>query len=175
MSGRPSPRPEIATFAMGCFWQPDELFRTLKGVLSTEVGYTGGHLERPTYEQVCSGASGHAEAVRVAFDPEATDYETLLQIFWTRHDPTTLNRQGPDIGTQYRSAIFTTTPRQHRQALESLERVQREGLWGDAKVHTQIEPAGPWWPAEAYHQKYLCQRGITHCHLPVAPRGLRRG
>lgn len=162
--------PQSAVFAMGCFWQPDEHFRKLPGVLSTEVGYTGGKRDHPSYEQVCTGVSGHAEAVRIRFDPAKTSFEILLREFWENHDPTTLNRQGPDHGEQYRSAIFCQDGEQLAQANASRDRVAREKLWGDAPIVTAIGPAQSFWPAEEYHQKYLQKRGITHCHLPRPPR-----
>ncbi len=160
---------ETAVFAMGCFWQPEEFFRPMPGVLATEVGYVGGHVERPTYEQVCSGRTGHAEAVRISFDPAIISYADLLDLFWNNHNPTTLNRQGPDIGTQYRSAIFAQGPGQLRQALASRDQAAKDGSWGDKPITTEIVEGKAWWPAEDYHQKYLQQRGITQCHLPEAP------
>ncbi len=172
MSGPgPSAGPATAIFAMGCFWQPDELFRVVAGVLSTEVGYTGGRTERPTYEDVCSHTTGHAEAVRILFDPVRVPYRALLDVFWNNHDPTTPNRQGPDVGEQYRSAIFCVEEAHLAEALASREAVSRARLWGPAPVVTVIERAGPWWPAEEVHQKYLMKRGVTHCHLPTPPRG----
>ena len=163
--------PGVAIFAMGCFWQPDEHFRKLKGVLKTEVGYSGGKRSAPSYEQVCSGATGHAEALRIEFDPALTSYGALLEEFWHNHDPTTLNRQGPDWGEQYRSAIFCTDTAQMEEALASRNRVLAQALWGEDPVVTQIQPAGDWWPAEDYHQKYLQKRGVTQCHLPRPPKG----
>jgi peptide-methionine (S)-S-oxide reductase len=160
---------EIATFAMGCFWQPDEFFRTVPGVLATEVGYTGGRRPKPTYEQVCTGTTGHAEAVKVTFDPAKTSYAQLLDLFWNNHNPTTLNRQGPDIGTQYRSGIYANSPEQLKEALATRDQVAKDGLWGSHPITTEIVAAQEWWPAEGYHQKYLFQRGITQCHLPEAP------
>jgi len=158
---------------MGCFWQPDEFFRTVPGVLSTEVGYTGGRGERPTYEQVCGHSTGHAEAVKITFDPSRVTYGRLLDLFWNNHDPTTLNRQGPDTGDQYRSAIFCADDGQLAEAKASRDRVAREKLWGSDPIVTAIAPAAAWWPAEGYHQKYLMKRGVTQCHLPTPPRGRR--
>jgi peptide-methionine (S)-S-oxide reductase len=158
-----------ATFAMGCFWQPDEFFRTVPGVLATEVGYTGGTTKNPTYEQVCSGRTGHAEAVRLTFDPDQVSYAQLLDLFWNNHNPTTLNRQGPDVGTQYRSGIYAQDQEQLKAALDSKAQVAKEELWGPAPLTTEIALAKDWWPAETYHQKYLQLRGITQCHLPQAP------
>ena len=162
---------QYAIFAMGCFWQPDEHFRKLPGVLSTEVGYIGGKRPKPTYEQVCTGVTGHAEAVRIGFDPALTSYPVLLRQFWENHDPTTLNRQGPDWGEQYRSGIFATDTAQMEQALQSRQQVIDEQLWGSDPIVTQIVPAGDWWAAEDYHQKYLQKRGVTQCHLPTPPKG----
>jgi peptide-methionine (S)-S-oxide reductase len=163
--------PHTAIFAMGCFWQPDEYFRKLPGVISTEVGYIGGKVPKPSYERVCTGVSGHAEAVRIQFDPAKTTYAALLGEFWENHDPTTLNRQGPDHGEQYRSAIFCTDAAQLDEAMASRDKVAMEGLWGPDAITTVIQPAPEFWPAEDYHQKYLMKRGITQCHLPSPPRG----
>ncbi len=149
---------ETATFAAGCFWGVEAAFRRLNGVQETAVGYTGGDSADPTYQQVCAGDTGHAEAVRVTFDPERIGYEQLLEVFWTIHDPTQLNRQGPDIGSQYRSAIFTHSPEQERAARESLERQAQKGRHG-RKIVTEIVPAPPFYMAEDYHQQYLEKRG----------------
>ena len=149
-----------ATFAAGCFWGVEEAFRNLPGVLSTTVGYSGGHAASPTYEQVCSGRTGHAESVQVEYDPARVSYETLLDVFWNEHDPTTLNRQGPDVGTKYRSAIFFHDPEQQAAALASKARL--EG--GDTlrrPIVTEIVPAVPFYPAEDYHQQYFAKRGRT--------------
>ncbi|HTB22995.1 MAG TPA: peptide-methionine (S)-S-oxide reductase MsrA [bacterium] len=162
---------ETAIFAMGCFWQPDEFFRTVPGVLATEVGYIGGSVEEPSYEQVCGHRTGHAEAVKITFDPSVVSYGKLLDLFWNNHDPTTLNRQGPDIGDQYRSAVFCADEDQRLEAVASRGRVAREKLWGDDPLVTEIVVAPQWWPAEQYHQKYLMKRGVTRCHLPTPPRG----
>jgi peptide-methionine (S)-S-oxide reductase len=156
---------EKATFAAGCFWQVEADFRRLEGVTRTTVGYTGGMLDRPTYEDVCSDRTGHAEAVLVEFDPARISYRDLLSTFWAGHDPTQLNRQGPDVGTQYRSAIFFHDEDQEREARESLERIQG-GL--DRPVVTQIVPAATFWPAEDYHQRYLEKRGLASCTLELA-------
>lgn len=158
-----SPAAETATFAAGCFWGVEELFRALPGVIRTTAGYTGGTLEDPAYEIVCTGATGHAEAVRVEYDPAAVSYGELLRIFWENHNPTTRNRQGPDIGTQYRSAVFYHTDEQKRLAEESLAAADASGRW-TSPVVTQIVPAGTFWPAEDYHQKYLFKRGAASCH-----------
>jgi peptide-methionine (S)-S-oxide reductase len=154
-----------ATFAAGCFWQVEADFRRLEGVTRTTVGYTGGSLERPSYEDVCTDRTGHAEAVLVEYDPARISYQDLLSTFWAGHDPTQLNRQGPDIGTQYRSAIFFHDEAQEREARESLEQVQ-SGL--DRPVVTQIVPAETFWPAEDYHQRYLEKRGLASCTLELA-------
>jgi peptide-methionine (S)-S-oxide reductase len=144
---------ELATFAAGCFWGVEEEFRTLPGVISTRVGYTGGRSENPDYRQVCTGDTGHAEAVEITFDPAVISYGQLLEHFWQMHDPTTLNRQGPDVGTQYRSAIFFQSDEQHRLAEESRDRLERSGRIR-RQIVTGIVPAGTFWPAEEYHQKY---------------------
>lgn len=135
----------VATFAMGCFWHPQKLFEEVEGVTSTQVGYTGGEVEDPTYRQVCSGTTGHAEAVRVEFDPEVVSYEELLSVFFENHNFCQLNRQGPDIGEQYRSAIFYHDKRQKKLAEDAMP---------DDAV-TQVVQATDWWPAEEYHQHYL--------------------
>lgn len=153
-----------ATFAAGCFWGVEEMFRQLDGVTETRVGYTGGHTEHPTYEQVCTGQTGHAEAVEIDYDPDQIAYEDLLKVFWEGHDPTTPNRQGPDVGTQYRSAIFYHDDRQREAAEKSMKALQASGRYY-GKVVTEIGPAGTFWPAEDYHQQYLAKRGKPGCHL----------
>lgn len=145
---------EKATFAAGCFWGVEEAFRTLPGVLSTTVGYTGGTTEYPTYEQVCTGTTGHAEAVEILFDPSVVTYEDLLKFFWTIHDPTSWDKQGPDVGSQYRSAIFYYTNEQKEKALKSKEHLQQSGLY-TRKIVTDILPAQPFYKAEEYHQQYI--------------------
>jgi len=152
-----------ATFAAGCFWGVEEIFRQTRGVMDTAVGYTGGKSSQPTYEQVCSGRTGHAEAVDVTFDPDQVSYEALLQIFWENHDPTALNRQGPDVGEQYRSAIFIHSPEQEAAAKASKASLEATGRFRRPIV-TQIVPAGTFWRAEDYHQQYLAKRGIRSCH-----------
>jgi peptide-methionine (S)-S-oxide reductase len=147
-----------ATFAAGCFWSPEAKFRRLPGVLDTEVGYTGGTTPNPSYEQVCTGRTGHAEAVKVTYDPARIGYDRLLEAFWAMHDPTQKDRQGPDIGTQYRSAIFTHDDDQARLAEESLAARQAETR---KPIATQVEPAGDWWPAEDYHQQFYEKRGLV--------------
>ena len=148
----------MATFAAGCFWGVEAAFRRLDGVLSTAVGYTGGHTVDPSYQDVCSGQTGHAEAVQVTFDPDKIGYDQLLEVFWAVHDPTQLNRQGPDIGTQYRSAIFTHGPEQEQAARASLERQAGSGI-GGREIVTEILPAEAFYMAEDYHQQYLEKRG----------------
>lgn len=152
-----------ATFAAGCFWGVESVFQQVPGVLDTQVGYTGGHTEHPTYESVCSHTTGHAEAVRVEFDPAQVSYSQLLDVFWANHDPTTLNRQGPDVGDQYRSAIFTENDEQKAEAVASRERAQA-GF--QRPIVTEITPAPAFWRAEEYHQKYFEKRGIAAaCHI----------
>jgi peptide-methionine (S)-S-oxide reductase len=155
---------EKATFGAGCFWGVEETFRTLKGVTSTAVGYAGGTKENPTYEDVCTDETGHAEAVQVEFDPGQVNYEQLLDVFWSNHNPTTLNRQGPDSGTQYRSVIFYHSPEQKAVAEASKEKLETSGRFSRPIV-TQIEPASKFWRAEEYHQRYLEKRGQSHCAL----------
>ena len=152
---------EKATFAAGCFWGVEAAFRQLPGVTATRVGYTGGHAENPTYEDVCSDATGHAEAVEVTYDPEQISYEQLLDVFWAKHDPTQLNRQGYDVGTQYRSAVFFHGPEQQALALRSKAQVQART---PARVVTDILPAPEFYEAEDYHQQYLEKRGRASCH-----------
>lgn len=155
-------RSRKATFAAGCFWGVEERFRQTSGVIATRVGYTGGYLENPSYRDVCTGQTGHAEAVEVTYDPEQVSYEQLLEIFWTGHDPTTLNRQGPDVGTQYRSAIFYHSPEQEAAARDSKAALEHSGRHRRAIV-TQIVPASTFYQAEDYHQQYLAKRGRTSC------------
>lgn len=149
---------EKATFAAGCFWGVEDVFTALPGVIATRVGYTGGHKDNPTYAEVCGHDTGHAEAVEVTFDPGQITYEQLLEIFWDCHDPTQFNRQGPDIGDQYRSAIFYHSEEQRRKAEESLERLDRSGRLRRSVV-TVVVPAAAFWEAEAYHQKYHKKHG----------------
>ncbi len=153
---------EKATFAAGCFWGVEAAFRQTAGVTSTSVGYTGGALANPTYEEVCSGRTGHAEAVEVIYDPARVTYDELLDLFWSIHDPTTRDRQGPDIGSQYRSAVFVHTPDQERSARASLERAK---VGRRRSIVTQIAPASAFWRAEEYHQRYLERRGLASCHI----------
>ncbi len=155
---------ETATFAAGCFWGVEATFREVPGVLATQVGYTGGVTEQPTYKEVCSGHTHHAEAVEVTYDPARVSYADLLQVFWENHNPTTLNRQGPDYGEQYRSAIFYHSPEQQAAAQASKEALERSGKWSQPIV-TQIMAAGPFYRAEEYHQQYLEKRGLAHCSI----------
>ena len=155
---------ELATFGAGCFWGVEETFRATPGVTKTSVGYMGGALKKPTYKDVCTDRTGHAEVVQVEFDPALVSYDALLNVFWENHDPTTLNRQGPDYGTQYRSAIFYHSPEQQALAKASKERLDKAGKFRRPIV-TLIEPASDYWLAEDYHQQYLAKRGLSHCHL----------
>lgn len=155
---------EKAVFAAGCFWGVEARFRNVPGVTGTRVGYTGGTTPNATYQDVCSGTTGHAEAVEVTFDPKRVSYDELLDVFWDIHDPTALNRQGPDVGDQYRSAIFTHGSEQERAARESKARVDASGHFKHPVV-TQIAAAGPFWEAEAYHQRYLEKRGLATCSI----------
>jgi peptide-methionine (S)-S-oxide reductase len=154
-----------ATFAAGCFWGVEAAFRRIKGVVGTRVGYTGGTTPSPTYQQVCSGRTGHAEAVEVTYDPAIVSYEQLLSVFWEIHDPTQLNRQGPDTGTNYRSAIFYHTPEQKAAAETSRDRLQASGTYKQRKIVTEIVPASTFWPAEEYHQQYYEKCGHGFCTL----------
>lgn len=155
---------EIATFAAGCFWQVEEMFREMHGVISTRVGYSGGksNYKNPSYGLVSTGGTGHAEAVEIIFNPKKVTYEKLLEIFWNNHDPTTPNKQGPDVGTQYRSVIFYHTEEQKGKAEKSLEEHQKKF---EVPIVTQIVPAKAFYEAEDYHQKYLLKRGMKYCHV----------
>jgi len=155
---------EKATFGAGCFWGVEAAFRQIKGVKSTAVGYMGGKLKDPSYQDVCTDRTGHAEVVQVEFDPAEVSYQDLLRVFWDNHDPTTLNRQGPDVGTQYRSVIFFHTPEQEAAAQASKETEAKSGRY-KRPIVTQIIAAPEFWRAEEYHQQYLEKRGLAHCHL----------
>jgi peptide-methionine (S)-S-oxide reductase len=155
---------EKATFGAGCFWGVEAVFRQAVGVVSTAVGYMGGTLEHPTYQDVCTDKTGHAEVVQVTYDPSNIAYQDLLKVFWENHDPTTLNRQGPDVGTQYRSVIFYHTPEQEELARKSKQELEHSAKLGKPVV-TQIAAASPFWRAEEYHQQYLEKRGLASCHL----------
>jgi peptide methionine sulfoxide reductase msrA/msrB len=159
---------EVAIFAAGCFWGVESAFMSQPGVIETEAGYTGGTVGNPTYELVCSGKTGHAEAVRVTFDPAKVTYEQLLELFWEIHDPTSLNRQGWDVGYQYRSAIFCTTKEQFEQAKRSKEALEKSGKV-KGRVVTEILMAKPFYKAEEYHQKYNLKHGKGGCALPSKP------
>jgi peptide-methionine (S)-S-oxide reductase len=153
---------KTATFGAGCFWGVESVFRRIPGVISTAVGYSGGHLDQPTYEDVCTDRTGHAEVVQVDYDPAKVAYEDLLEVFWNCHDPTQLNRQGPDIGTQYRSVIFYHDDQQKAEAEEAKARLKSLGIY-QRPVATQIVAAGPFFRAEEYHQQYLAKRGLDSC------------
>jgi len=153
---------ELATFGAGCFWGVEAAFRRLAGVKSTQVGYLGGKLDHPTYHDVCTDRTGHAEVVEVTFDPAVVSYHDLLEVFWNNHNPTTLNRQGPDVGSQYRSAIFVHSPAQEAEAKASRDAAQAHFK---KPIVTEITPASTFWPAEEYHQQYLEKRGLASCHI----------
>jgi peptide-methionine (S)-S-oxide reductase len=155
---------QTATFAAGCFWGVEAAFRQVPGVVDTAVGYTGGSPPNPTYEDVCTDRTGHAEAVRVEFDPLKVSYEKLLDVFWENHDPTTKNRQGPDVGSQYRSAIFFHDTEQEKTASESKSRLEKSGRF-HRPIVTEIVPEKEFWRAEDYHQRYLEKRGLAHCRI----------
>lgn len=152
---------EKATFGAGCFWGVEAAFRKVRGVGSTAVGYSGGHTDDPSYREVCSGRTGHAEVVEIEFDPAAVSYGELLEVLWRIHDPTTLNRQGPDVGTQYRSAIFFHTPAQEAAAASSKEALEASG-WLGGPVVTEITPAPAFYRAEEYHQQYFEKNRVAH-------------
>jgi peptide-methionine (S)-S-oxide reductase len=155
---------EIATFGAGCFWGVEAAFRRVPGVLDAVSGYSGGHTQNPSYKEVCTDTTGHAEVVQVTFDPDKVSYEQLLDVFWKIHDPSQVNRQGPDFGAQYRTAIFFHSPEQ-----EAIARKSKQALDASRKfrrpIATEITPAGPFWPAEEYHQRYLEKRGAASCHI----------
>ena len=155
---------EKATFGAGCFWGVEAAFRQVKGVKATAVGYAGGTTKNPTYEQVCTGRTGHAEVVQVDFDPAEVSYDDLLEVFWGNHDPTQLNRQGPDVGAQYRSVIFFHSPEQETAARASKEKLAASGRYRRPIV-TEIVAAPEFWRAEDYHQQYLERRGLSHCRI----------
>ena len=152
---------EKATFGAGCFWGVEAAIRKIEGVASTTVGYAGGSFKDPTYKDVCSGKTGHAEVVQVEYDPSKVSYEELLRVFWNIHDPTTLNRQGPDIGTQYRSAVFFHNPEQEAAATASKQKLQSSGRY-QKSIETEITPASEFYRAEDYHQQYFEKCGIPH-------------
>jgi peptide-methionine (S)-S-oxide reductase len=163
-------RSEVATLAGGCFWCLDAVFRMLKGVAKVESGYAGGEVDRPTYKQVCTGTTGHAEVVQITFDPSVISYRDLLGVFFTIHDPTTLNRQGGDIGPQYRSAIFYHSEEQKKVAEDVIAEMTKEKLWDDPIV-TEIAPADKYFPAESYHQDYYSgNQEQPYCAVVIAPK-----
>jgi len=153
-----------ATFAAGCFWGVEAVFRQLTGVIATLVGYMGGTLENPNYQAVCTDTTGHAEVVQVEYDANQVSYETLLAVFWGNHDPTSLNRQGADVGTQYRSVIFFHTPEQETIARLSKDKLEKSGQY-HAPIVTEIIPAARFYPAEECHQQYLEKKGLSHCSI----------
>ena len=153
-----------ATFGAGCFWHVEETFRHVPGVVSTSVGFMGGTTKDPSYKDVCTGRTGHAEVVQVTYDPSKVGYDMLLEVFWGEHDPTTLNRQGPDVGEQYRSVIFYHTEEQRLKALASKEKLAKSGRYG-RDIVTAIEPAGEFYLAEEHHQQYLEKRGTASCRV----------
>lgn len=165
----PRPGNELAAFAGGCFWGVEDTLRQVPGVVATAVGYTGGSTQNPTYDQVCSHTTGHAEAVLIEFDPAKITYDQLLTVFFKNHNPTTLNRQGPDVGDQYRSAVFTFSDKQAEAARNAMAREEKEL---GKKVVTRVSPIGPYWKAEEYHQQYDEKTGTHSCPLP---KGLPQG
>ncbi|HMA39637.1 MAG TPA: peptide-methionine (S)-S-oxide reductase MsrA [Gemmatimonadales bacterium] len=163
-------RTELATLGGGCFWCLEAVFQDLKGVERVVSGYAGGSVPDPSYEDVCTGRTGHAEVVQVTFDPAVLSYRDLLQVFFSIHDPTTLNRQGPDVGTQYRSAIFHHGPEQERVAREVIAELERRGIW-DSPIVTEVTAAPPFYPAEQYHQEYFLRNpGQGYCRVVIAPK-----
>ncbi|HEY7212594.1 MAG TPA: peptide-methionine (S)-S-oxide reductase MsrA [Bryobacteraceae bacterium] len=155
---------EKASFGAGCFWGVEATFREIPGVIDAVSGYQGGHTESPTYKDVCTDRTGHAEVVEVEYDPAKVSYDKLLDVFWDAHDPTQVNRQGPDVGTQYRSVIFYYTPEQEQGARASKAKLEASGRLR-RPVATEILPAPPFYRAEEYHQQYLAKRGLRHCHI----------
>ena len=156
---------EKATFGAGCFWGVEAAFAALPGVTATAAGYEGGALDRPTYKDVCTDATGHAEVVEIDFDPAAITYEQLLDAFFDLHDPTTMNRQGPDWGTQYRSVVFFHSPAQEAAARARMEQLTSKGRYAPRRIVTQVVAAQTFWRAEDYHQRYLEKRGLANCHI----------
>ncbi|MEK6821526.1 MAG: peptide-methionine (S)-S-oxide reductase MsrA [archaeon] len=164
MTPKTSSKTELATFGAGCFWGVEELYRTTPGVTRTQVGFMGGRTKNPSYEAVCYLFTGHAEVVHIEFDPKKVSYATLLELFWNNHNPTTLNRQGLDIGSQYRSVIFYHSEKQHEEAEASKTELEKSGKWKN-KIVTQIVPAEEFYAAEEYHQKYLMKKNLKSCHV----------
>jgi peptide-methionine (S)-S-oxide reductase len=155
---------EKASFGAGCFWGIEATFSELDGVVAAVSGYQGGNTVNPSYKDVCTDRTGHAEVVEVEYDPAKVSYDKLLDVFWNAHDPTQVNRQGPDVGTQYRSVIYFYTPEQEQAARASKAKLEASGRFR-RPIATQIEPAPPFYPAEEYHQQYLAKRGLRHCHI----------
>ncbi len=155
---------DVATFGAGCFWGIEAAYRQIPGVVSTAVGYMGGTRDEPTYRQVCSGRTGHAEVVQVTYDPERLSYDDVLAVFWDNHDPTTKDRQGPDVGTQYRSAVYVHDESQEKAARRSIEELESSGRFRRPVV-TEVTSASTFWPAEDYHQQYLEKRGLSTCRI----------
>jgi len=164
---KPSGKLEVASFACGCFWGVEDEFRKFPGVVATAVGYSGGHVKNPDYEMVCTDKTGHAETVRLVFDPSKTSYEKLLRLFWDLHDPTIANQAGPDIGTQYRSVIFYHTEAEKQAAIKSRDALQKSGELHGGKIVTEIIPAQPFTLAEEYHQQYVEKGGVAYCHRRI--------
>ncbi|MGC1416643.1 MAG: peptide-methionine (S)-S-oxide reductase MsrA [Candidatus Acidiferrum sp.] len=156
--------PELATFGAGCFWGVETAFQQVPGVIDTAVGYSGGEMPNPTYKDVCTDETGHAEVVQVTFDPAKVSYEKLLDVFWKVHDPTQVNRQGPDFGSQYRTAIFFHSPEQEATAKKSIAALEASGKF-KRPIATEVTPASTFYRAEEYHQKYLQKRGVSSCHF----------
>jgi len=154
-----------ATFGGGCFWGVEATFRNVEGVTDAAVGYMGGHTDNPSYQEICSGKTGHAEVVQVEYDPDVVSYDQLLEVFWEVHDPTQLNRQGPDVGSQYRSVIFHHDEAQREAAERTKADLEQSGRF-QRSIVTAIEPAATFWQAEDYHQRYLEKRGLAHCAIP---------
>ena len=162
--------PELATFAGGCFWCLEAAYDELRGVHNVDSGYTGGETSNPSYEQVCSGRTGHAEVVQVSYDPDAVSYRDLVEVFFTVHDPTQLNRQGADVGTQYRSAIFTHSPEQEKVARDVMAELDRDDVFG-APIVTTIEPLRAFYPAEKFHRDYYARNeGQPYCQAVISPK-----
>lgn len=161
---------QVATFGSGCFWCTEAIFKRVKGVSIVKSGYMGGHTDNPTYNEVCSGSTGHAEVVQVTYDSEKVDYLQLLEVFWKTHDPTTLNRQGNDVGTQYRSVVFYHDDEQKELVLRTREKLTEEKIWTDPIV-TEIQPCSRFYPAENYHDDYFAQNGSQpYCSFVIAPK-----
>lgn len=155
---------QTAYFGAGCFWGVEEVFRTQPGVLRTRVGYAGGHVDHPTYEQVCAGGTGHIETVAVTYDSTVISYTSLLELFFAHHDPTQIDRQGPDVGEQYRSVIFVQSPQERKEAETYIATLNASGKYG-SPIATRVEDYTNFWEAEAYHQEYLNKRGLGTCHV----------